>query len=314
MTGRAAVTLRRVTATPSPGYTARGWGRSRGAFSVINGTCRSARLRDQPAQFGDGCVDLAALGVNEVEQLGRLIWDVEGAALVICIDQLEDMYLADEAEVRFQRAMSTVCELADRIPSSIVVISCLEDYFDKLRNHLSASLRDRIERSLALVRDTHGARCALLYIDVDRFKVINDSLGHLAGDAVLKEVAHRLQSCVREPDVVARLSGDEFAILLDRVDGPDTATAVANRVLQALGQPLPVAGRELQPSASLGIGTDKYFRATADGNWQFNDTSAFRLNVMGASGDMPARTLCAIEPPWECASTWTRAPTTSASR
>ena len=84
-------------------------------------------------------------------------------------------------------------------------------------------LRERIERSLALVRDTRGARCALLYIDVDRFKVINDSLGHLAGDAVLKEVAQRLHSCVREPDVVARLSGDEFAILLDRVDGPDTA-------------------------------------------------------------------------------------------
>ncbi len=142
-------------------------------------------------------------------------------------------------------------------------------------------LRDRIERSLALVRDTHGARCALLYIDVDRFKVINDSLGHLAGDAVLKEVAHRLQGCVREPDVVARLSGDEFAILLDRVDGPDTATTVANRVLQALGQPLPVAGRELQPSASLGIALGDRRYGQADDLLRDADIALYRAKELG---------------------------------
>jgi diguanylate cyclase (GGDEF)-like protein len=142
-------------------------------------------------------------------------------------------------------------------------------------------LRERIERSLALVRDTRGARCALLYIDVDRFKVINDSLGHLAGDAVLKEVAQRLHSCVREPDVVARLSGDEFAILLDRVDGPDTAIAVANRVLQALGQPLPVAGRELQPSASLGIALGDHCYGQADELLRDADIALYRAKELG---------------------------------
>ncbi|MGA0586908.1 bifunctional diguanylate cyclase/phosphodiesterase [Dyella sp. KRB-257] len=142
-------------------------------------------------------------------------------------------------------------------------------------------LRERIERSLALVRDTRGARCALLYIDVDRFKVINDSLGHLAGDAVLKEVAQRLQGCVREPDVVARLSGDEFAILLDRVDGPATAAAVADRVLQALGRPLPVAGRELQPSASLGIALGDHRYGQADELLRDADIALYRAKELG---------------------------------
>jgi len=114
-------------------------------------------------------------------------------------------------------------------------------------------LRDRIDRVLALIHREPGRRCALLYLDIDRFKLINDSLGHLAGDAFLKAIATRLQQCVREPDVVARLAGDEFAILLEDVDVPNHATNVAQRVLQALGLPLHISGKELAPSVSVGI-------------------------------------------------------------
>ncbi len=84
-------------------------------------------------------------------------------------------------------------------------------------------LRDRLERVLARLQREPGRRCALLYLDLDRFKVINDSLGHLAGDAYLVEISQRLLQCVREPDVVARLSGDEFAILLEDVQIPAAA-------------------------------------------------------------------------------------------
>ncbi|MDE2156177.1 MAG: EAL domain-containing protein [Xanthomonadaceae bacterium] len=114
-------------------------------------------------------------------------------------------------------------------------------------------LHDRLDRVLGMLQREPTRRCALLYLDVDRFKVVNDSLGHLAGDDFLKAVANRLLYCVRDPDVVARLSGDEFAILLEDVPLPETAVKVARRILRILGAPLQLAGMELEPSASIGI-------------------------------------------------------------
>ncbi|HEU4670547.1 MAG TPA: EAL domain-containing protein [Dyella sp.] len=142
-------------------------------------------------------------------------------------------------------------------------------------------LRSRIDRALERMARDPRARCALLYIDVDRFKVINDSLGHLAGDAVLKEVGQRLQACVREPDVVARLSGDEFAILLEHVEGADSAARVAQRVLDTLGRVLAVAGRELQPSASLGIALGDQRYTHADELLRDADIALYRAKELG---------------------------------
>ncbi|MDQ3288078.1 MAG: EAL domain-containing protein [Pseudomonadota bacterium] len=114
-------------------------------------------------------------------------------------------------------------------------------------------LRDRLDRALAGLRRNPLRRFALLYLDIDRFKLFNDSLGHLAGDEVLREVARRLGDCIREPDVVARLSGDEFALLLEDAPLPHTACKVAQRIQEALQEPMVIAGRELQTSASIGI-------------------------------------------------------------
>src|SRR5690606_31920720 len=90
----------------------------------------------------------------------------------------------------------------------------------------------------------------------DRFKIINDSLGHLAGDDFLREIARRLQACVRKPDLVARLSGDEFVILIEEVvlddsGRPSAAIAVARRVLDTLTAPLSLAGRTQRVADSL---------------------------------------------------------------
>jgi len=142
-------------------------------------------------------------------------------------------------------------------------------------------LRGRIDRALERMAIDPQVRCALLYIDIDRFKVINDSLGHLAGDAVLKEVAVRLHTCVREPDVVARLAGDEFAILLEHVDGTESAARVAQRVLEALSRALPVAGRELQPSASLGIALGDHRYTHADELLRDADIALYRAKELG---------------------------------
>jgi diguanylate cyclase (GGDEF)-like protein len=142
-------------------------------------------------------------------------------------------------------------------------------------------LRDRLDRVLALLKREPGRRCALLYLDMDRFKVINDSLGHLAGDEFLKEISRRLLLCVREPDVVARLSGDEFAILLEDVEIPAAAIAVAQRVLETLAQPLLLAGRELQPSASMGIAIGDNTYLAADEVLRDADIALYRAKETG---------------------------------
>ncbi len=142
-------------------------------------------------------------------------------------------------------------------------------------------LRDRLERALAMLAHAPARRCALLYLDVDRFKVINDSLGHLAGDEMLQEVARRLRRCVPEPDMVARLAGDEFAILLEDIRSADAAQAVAQRVLEALRSPMLVAGRELEPSMSIGIaiGDDNY--TMADEVLRDADLALYRAKQLG---------------------------------
>ena len=114
-------------------------------------------------------------------------------------------------------------------------------------------LRDRIERALASLRRDPTRHFGLLYVDIDRFKLINDSLGHRSGDSVLQEVARRFAGCVRHPDVVARLAGDEFAVLLEHVPMPQAACHVARRLLAALEEPLPVETRGLKATASIGI-------------------------------------------------------------
>ena len=142
-------------------------------------------------------------------------------------------------------------------------------------------LRDRLERVLSRLKRDPDRRCALLFMDVDRFKIINDSLGHLVGDDVLKEVARRLLTCVRDPDLVARLSGDEFAILLEDVPIPATAVKVAQRVLAALGEPLLVGGTELAPSASIGIAIGDHHYHLADEVLRDADTAMYRAKKLG---------------------------------
>jgi diguanylate cyclase (GGDEF)-like protein len=108
------------------------------------------------------------------------------------------------------------------------------------------------EQSIRLARrDNH--QCAVLFIDLDRFKVINDSLGHSAGDTLLIEVAKRLRNCVRESDVVARLGGDEFVVMLDKISDRDEVAGVARKILAALLLPIILAGHECRTTGSVGI-------------------------------------------------------------
>ena len=113
-------------------------------------------------------------------------------------------------------------------------------------------LNDRLARSIALAR-RYGRRLAVLFLDCDRFKHINDTLGHSIGDQVLRSVAQRLRTCVRESDTVSRHGGDEFLILLSEVDHPEDAGLIAEKIVASISEPHLIAGHELSLSASVGI-------------------------------------------------------------
>jgi diguanylate cyclase (GGDEF)-like protein/PAS domain S-box-containing protein len=118
-------------------------------------------------------------------------------------------------------------------------------------------LLDRLRHSLAASSRT-GRRRALLFVDLDNFKDLNDSLGHQTGDQLLREVALRLKGCVRESDTVARLGGDEFVLMLEELsasaeEAAAQAEAVGAKILEAISEPFWLAGRECFSSASIGI-------------------------------------------------------------
>lgn len=126
-------------------------------------------------------------------------------------------------------------------------------HFDALTSLPNRLLfRDRLEQELASVSDGRG-RGALLYVDLDHFKRVNDSVGHAAGDQLLQVVAQRLRACVKEGDTVARLAGDEFTIILRNVPDPEAASVVAERIIDSIGMPVNLGGRDHYVQASVGI-------------------------------------------------------------
>lgn len=115
-------------------------------------------------------------------------------------------------------------------------------------------LLERLERAVARARRT-GGTLGLLFIDLDRFKTVNDALGHGAGDALLVEIAHRLRARIRATDTAARLGGDEFVVLLEPLRRPTDAGRVAREIMTAITHPVALDGREIVVGASVGIAT-----------------------------------------------------------
>lgn len=113
-------------------------------------------------------------------------------------------------------------------------------------------LRERLDHAIALSHRS-DKRVALLYLDLDRFKAINDTLGHHTGDLLLKAVAHRFESCLRRSDTLARLGGDEFAVVVGDIDHETDAATIAEKLLAAAGEPFDIEGRDLYVTASIGI-------------------------------------------------------------
>lgn len=143
-----------------------------------------------------------------------------------------------------------------------LVYDALHDGLTGLANR--TLLMERIDFAIKHAKRHSGYMYALLFIDLDRFKIINDSLGHSVGDQLLVAVSNLLKDCLRESDIVARLGGDEFVILLDGIRDPQDAILIGERIQQKLRSPFALEGQSIFTSASIGIvfNTNGYKSAT----------------------------------------------------
>jgi diguanylate cyclase (GGDEF)-like protein/PAS domain S-box-containing protein len=144
-----------------------------------------------------------------------------------------------------------------------------------------ALFRDRVEKEL---RQNSGrpAKLTILFLDLDGFKEVNDSLGHATGDVLLIQVAERLRSCVRPIDTVARLGGDEFAVLVADKSSERDGTVVADRIVKALRDPFKLQGREIYVGASIGIAATDHDVEDADHLLRNADLAMYRAKASGA--------------------------------
>jgi diguanylate cyclase (GGDEF)-like protein/PAS domain S-box-containing protein len=140
---------------------------------------------------------------------------------------------------------------------------------------------DLVKRSFARARRREGYTFAVLFLDLDHFKSVNDGLGHAAGDELLLQMARRLQLCLREGDTLARQGGDEFTILLDDVKDPIDAQLVASRIHEATSQPFEIGGHEVFSTTSIGIALSAPSYARPEDLLLDADTAMYRAKAQG---------------------------------
>jgi diguanylate cyclase (GGDEF)-like protein len=179
-----------------------------------------------------------------------------------------------------------VCFLDDEREAAVKAASEKEHlaYHDPLTGLPNRGLcLDRLQQALAQA-ERHRYKIAVLFIDLDRFKEINDSLGHSTGDALLRIASRRIRDSVRASDTVARLGGDEFAVILHIIGRVEDACRVAQKIIDALREPFILAGHELTVTTSVGIAVYPLDGEDADALMRSADTAMYRAKQQGRDG------------------------------
>ncbi len=140
---------------------------------------------------------------------------------------------------------------------------------------------DRVDQAIKRTKRQPDYLFAVLFLDIDRFKVVNDSLGHIIGDQLLKAIAHRLESCLRPVDTVARLGGDEFTILLEDIKDISDASQIAERIQTELALPFNLDGHEVYTTASIGIAISVLGYNQPEDILRDADTTMYRAKTLG---------------------------------
>jgi diguanylate cyclase (GGDEF)-like protein/PAS domain S-box-containing protein len=238
--------------TPFDSIHPRDAGRVREAFDqVLRGEKQTTPVEFRFRRANGSWIHLEAVGTNLVDYPG-----IEG--VVLTSRDITQRKLAEE-RIQYLAQHDTLTDLPNR-----------------------ALMRDRLQISLAQAQRWRQVVAALL-IDLDRFKVLNDTFGPAAGDEILRQMAERLKQCTREGDTVARLGGDEFMVLLPNLASPQGAATVAQKVLIAVAEPLHVNGHEVFLSASIGVSLFPEDAKNADDLIRNADTAMYSAKRLGRS-------------------------------
>ena len=194
----------------------------------------------------EGVIEIYSDVSDLVAERGRVAWQV--AAIVL--GALSALYAFLVVIVRKADRIIGAQQLERMEREKQIRHQAYHDPLTRLPNRLFFS--ERIGEEIAEAR-RFGGQFALMYVDLDRFKIVNDSLGHEAGDALLRTSTQRLRSCLREGELLFRMGGDEFTVIVPRFGGPEDLARMAQRIIEAMAVPAEVQGHELPVGVSLGI-------------------------------------------------------------
>ena len=187
-----------------------------------------------------------------------------------------------EAGASAHRMVGSLTDMTDRkLVEHQLIHDALNDGLTGLPNR--NLFMDRLGRALLRSQRAGQGRFAVLVIDLDRFKVINDSMGHAAGDSLLGEIGRRLRGCLETEDTLARMGGDEFGVLLESVDDAERPILIAERIKQRLSRPFQVEDQEIFITASIGIVFNEPQHLGAEDMLRDADTAMYRAKSQGRS-------------------------------